>query len=72
MLVGDGVRRHPTQLYEIAAVLPLGWALQRARFATPGAAFKRSATAFGGYLGNSLFNEFRPDLTRIGNRILGR
>ena len=37
---GDGVRRHPTQLYEIAIVLPLGWALHRARFATPGAAFK--------------------------------
>ena len=37
---GDGVRRHPAQLYEIAVVLPLGWALHRARFATPGAAFK--------------------------------
>ncbi len=37
---GDGVPRHPTQLYEIAAVLPLGYALHRARFATPGLAFK--------------------------------
>ena len=37
---GDGMPRHPTQLYEIAVVLPLGWALHRTRFATPGAAFK--------------------------------
>jgi prolipoprotein diacylglyceryltransferase len=37
---GDGIPRHPTQLYEIAAVLPLGWALHRARFSTPGLAFK--------------------------------
>lgn len=37
---GDGVPRHPTQLYEIAVVLPLGWALHRARFAAPGLAFK--------------------------------
>ncbi|MFG6468225.1 prolipoprotein diacylglyceryl transferase [Roseateles sp. BYS87W] len=37
---GDGLPRHPTQLYEIAVVLPLGRALHRARFATPGAAFK--------------------------------
>lgn len=37
---GDGTPRHPTQLYEIAIVLPLGWALNRARFATPGLAFR--------------------------------
>ncbi len=37
---GDGVPRHPTQLYEIAVVLPLGLALHRARFALPGLAFK--------------------------------
>lgn len=37
---GDGTPRHPTQLYEIAVVLALGLALQRARFATPGLAFK--------------------------------
>lgn len=37
---GDGIPRHPTQLYEIAVVLPLGLALHRARFATPGLAFK--------------------------------
>ncbi len=37
---GDGVPRHPTQLYEIAVVLALGLALHRARFATPGLAFK--------------------------------
>lgn len=37
---GDGTPRHPTQLYEIAVVLPLGWALRGARFATPGLAFK--------------------------------
>ena len=37
---GDGQPRHPTQLYEIAVVLPLGWLLHRARFATPGLAFK--------------------------------
>lgn len=37
---GDGTLRHPTQLYEIAVVLPLGWLLHRARFATPGLAFK--------------------------------
>ncbi len=37
---GDGTPRHPTQLYEIAIVLPLGWALSRARFATPGLAFR--------------------------------
>ena len=37
---GDGTPRHPTQLYEIAVVLPLGWALHRARLPTPGAAFK--------------------------------
>ncbi len=37
---GDAVPRHPAQLYEIAIVLPLGWALSRAHFATPGLAFK--------------------------------
>lgn len=37
---GDGIPRHPTQLYEIAVVLPLGWALHRARFTSPGLAFK--------------------------------
>ena len=37
---GDGVPRHPTQLYEIAVVLALGTALHRARFAMPGLAFK--------------------------------
>jgi prolipoprotein diacylglyceryltransferase len=37
---GDGQPRHPTQLYEIAVVLALGIALHRARFATPGLAFK--------------------------------
>jgi prolipoprotein diacylglyceryltransferase len=37
---GDGMARHPTQLYEIAAVLALGTALHRARFTTPGLAFK--------------------------------
>jgi len=37
---GDGIPRHPTQLYEIAIVLPAGWALHRARFAMPGLAFK--------------------------------
>ncbi len=37
---GDAVPRHPAQLYEIAIVLPLGWALSSARFATPGLAFK--------------------------------
>lgn len=37
---GDGTPRHPTQLYEIAVVLPLGWLLHRARLATPGLAFK--------------------------------
>lgn len=37
---GDGTPRHPTQLYEIAVVLPLGLALHRARLPTPGLAFK--------------------------------
>jgi hypothetical protein len=37
---GDGIPRRPTQLYEIAVVLPLGYVLHRARFATPGLAFK--------------------------------
>lgn len=37
---GDGVPRHPTQLYEIAVVLALGTALHRERFAMPGLAFK--------------------------------
>lgn len=43
---GDGVARHPTQLYEIAVVLALGWVLQRARFATPGLAFKLFLSAY--------------------------
>ena len=43
---GDGIARHPTQLYEIAVVLPLGWALSRARFATPGLAFKAFLCAY--------------------------
>lgn len=43
---GDGVARHPTQLYEIAVVLPLGLALHRARFATPGLAFKLFLSAY--------------------------
>lgn len=37
---GDGVPRHPTQLYEIGVVLALGGALRCARFAVPGLAFK--------------------------------
>ncbi|MGQ3053220.1 MAG: prolipoprotein diacylglyceryl transferase [Roseateles sp.] len=37
---GDGIPRHPTQLYEIAVVLALGLALHRARLPTPGLAFK--------------------------------
>lgn len=37
---GDGTARHPTQLYEIAAVLALGVTLHHARIATPGLAFK--------------------------------
>jgi prolipoprotein diacylglyceryltransferase len=44
--LGDGTPRHPTPLYEIAAVLPLGWALHRARFATPGVAFKLFLCAY--------------------------
>jgi prolipoprotein diacylglyceryltransferase len=43
---GDGIRRHPTQLYEIAVVLPLGWLLHRARFATPGLTFKLFLSAY--------------------------
>jgi len=43
---GDGTPRHPTQLYEIAVVLPLGLALHRARFATPGLAFKLFLSAY--------------------------
>ena len=43
---GDGIPRHPTQLYEIAVVLPLGWALHRARFSTPGLAFKLFLNAY--------------------------
>jgi prolipoprotein diacylglyceryltransferase len=52
---GDGMPRHPTQLYEIAIVLPLGWALHRARFAMPGLAFKLFLAA---YLLWRLFIEF--------------
>jgi phosphatidylglycerol:prolipoprotein diacylglycerol transferase len=37
---GDGIQRHPTQLYEIAVVTALGLALHRARLPTPGLAFK--------------------------------
>lgn len=37
---GDGIARHPTQLYEIVVVLALGLSLHRARLATPGLAFK--------------------------------
>ncbi|MGM9482484.1 prolipoprotein diacylglyceryl transferase [Roseateles sp. NT4] len=37
---GDGMPRHPTQLYEIVVVLALGISLHRSRFATPGLAFK--------------------------------
>jgi len=43
---GDDTPRHPTQLYEIAVVLPLGLALHRARFATPGLAFKLFLSAY--------------------------
>jgi phosphatidylglycerol---prolipoprotein diacylglyceryl transferase len=43
---GDGVSRHPTQLYEIAVVLPLGLALHRARLPTPGLAFKLFLSAY--------------------------
>jgi phosphatidylglycerol---prolipoprotein diacylglyceryl transferase len=37
---GDRTPRHPTQLYESAVVLAHGLTLHRARFATPGLAFK--------------------------------
>lgn len=43
---GDGIRRHPTQLYEIAVVLPLGLALRRARLPMPGLAFKLFLSAY--------------------------
>jgi phosphatidylglycerol---prolipoprotein diacylglyceryl transferase len=43
---GDGTRRHPTQLYEIAVVAALGVALHCARFATPGLAFKLFLSAY--------------------------
>lgn len=45
---GDGIARHPTQLYEIAFVLALGWALHaaRARFAVPGARFRAFMLAY--------------------------
>ena len=52
---GDGIPRHPTQLYEIAVVLPLGYVLHRARFATPGLAFKLFLS---GYLLWRFFIEF--------------
>lgn len=43
---GDGLPRHPTQLYEIAVVLALGLALHRARLPTPGLAFKGFLSAY--------------------------
>jgi phosphatidylglycerol---prolipoprotein diacylglyceryl transferase len=43
---GDGTPRHPTQLYEIAVVLPLGLALHGARLPTPGLAFKLFLSAY--------------------------
>ncbi len=43
---GDGIPRHPTQLYEFGVVLALGAALHRARFATPGLAFKLFLSAY--------------------------
>ncbi|MDR7297346.1 prolipoprotein diacylglyceryltransferase [Pelomonas aquatica] len=43
---GDGMPRHPTQLYEIAVVLALGLTLHRARFAAPGLAFKLFLSAY--------------------------
>jgi len=43
---GDGIPRHPTQLYEIGVVVALGTALHRARFATPGLAFKLFLSAY--------------------------
>lgn len=43
---GDGLPRHPTQLYEIVVVLALGIGLHRARFATPGLAFKLFLSAY--------------------------
>jgi phosphatidylglycerol---prolipoprotein diacylglyceryl transferase len=52
---GDGLPRHPTQLYEIAIVLSLGLSLNRARFATPGLAFK---LFLGAYLLWRFFIEF--------------
>jgi phosphatidylglycerol:prolipoprotein diacylglycerol transferase len=52
---GDGTPRHPTQLYEIAVVLALGAMLHRARFATPGLAFK---LFLGSYLLWRFFVEF--------------
>lgn len=43
---GDGTPRHPTQLYEIAVVLPLGYALHRTRLPVPGLAFKLFLSAY--------------------------
>ena len=43
---GDGISRHPTQLYEIAVVLALGVTLHRTRLATPGLAFKLFLSAY--------------------------
>jgi phosphatidylglycerol:prolipoprotein diacylglycerol transferase len=44
--LGDGIPRHPTQIYEIAIVATLGIALNHARFATPGLAFKLFLSAY--------------------------
>jgi phosphatidylglycerol:prolipoprotein diacylglycerol transferase len=58
---GDGVRRHPTQLYDIVFVLALGLALARARPALarePGLEFK---LLLSGYLAWRLFIDgFKP------------
>ncbi len=45
---GDGLPRHPTQLYEIAVVLALGLGLtlHRARLKVPGLAFKLFLTSY--------------------------
>ncbi len=43
---GDGVRRHPTQLYEVVFVLALGWILSRLKPAREGDLFRAFLVAY--------------------------
>jgi prolipoprotein diacylglyceryltransferase len=61
---GDGVARHPTQLYEIAFLLLLAAVLSRARFAVQGDAFRAFMVSY--LIWRLLVDVIKPEVKWMG------